>query len=276
MIIPTSLVDSLKKAHTEEKQFTFLVGAGLSAESGVPTFRGKEGYWVVGSENYHPQEMATKAMFDKKFMEVWKWYLYRISEAEKVSPNPGHYALVHFENLLKKFALISQNVDGLNLRAGSSVKRFYPIHGDLNFMRCSLECTSNLYYLPIELKARKTKEDLTEQELVLLKCPSCGALTRPHILWFDEYYNEAFYKFNSVQQIALQTDVLISIGTTGTTNLPNQVFATALHNGAIIVDINIEENPFSEALKNYKNGFSLVGKSGELLPLLYQEISVSL
>lgn len=274
MTFPAELIEKLKEAVANKKQFTFLIGAGLSAESGVPTFRGKDGFWVIGSKNYHPQEMATKQMFDIQFDEVWKWYLYRISECKDVKPNSGHYALVHFENLLDKFSLISQNVDGLNLRAGSSVQNFYPIHGDLTFMRCSEECTSNLYYLPAELKKARTKDQpLSDYDKSLLKCPNCGEVTRPHVLWFDEYYNEEFYKYNSVQHIALKTDVLFTIGTMATTNLPNQVFATAYHNGALLIDINIEENPFSDALSKSTNGYFLKGKSGEILPLLYQAIT---
>lgn len=273
MDIPKDLILKLKKAHQENKKFTFLVGAGLSAESGIPTFRGADGFWVIGSKNYHPQEMATKQMFDVEFEEVWKWYLYRISACAKAKPNSGHYALVHFENLLNNFALVSQNVDGLNLRAGTSVDNYYPIHGDLTFMRCSSNCTTSLYYLPNELKSREKNKPLSPNEIDLLKCPNCGARTRPHVLWFDEYYTEEHYRFNSVQQIALQTDVLISIGTTGTTNLPHQVFATAYQNKALMVDINIEENAFSDALSQTSNGYFLQGKSGEVLPLLYKAIT---
>lgn len=273
MNIPQELITTLKLAHKENKHFTFLIGAGLSAESGIPTFRGKDGYWIIGSKNYHPQEMATKKMFNQNFEEVWKWYLSRIVAYHDSTPNSGHYALVHFENLLGNFSLVSQNVDGLNLRAGSSVQNFYPIHGDLTFMRCVRECTKDLYYIPEDIKNKPKNSAITPENLQSLICPSCGSKTRPHVLWFDEYYNEDFYKFNSVQNIALKTNVLVSVGTTGATNLPNQIFATALHNGALMIDINIEENPFSNSLKNYKNGYFLKGKSGKILPLLYKAIS---
>jgi NAD-dependent deacetylase len=100
-----------------------LTGAGISADSGIPTFRGKEGYWTIGSKNYHPQELARLSAFRQMPDEVWSWYLYRREICNKAEPNPSHYALVELETLLtaagRKFTLVTQNVDGLHLRAGS-------------------------------------------------------------------------------------------------------------------------------------------------------------
>src|SRR5512134_2033190 len=99
-----------------------LTGAGISAESGVPTFRGKEGYWVVGSRNYMPQEMATRAMFDRA----------------PAPPNDGHRALVAIDRALgERFTLVTQNIDGLHLRAGATPERTFCIHGDAGFVRCA-------------------------------------------------------------------------------------------------------------------------------------------
>ena len=98
----------------------FLTGAGVSAESGIPTFRGQEGYWTVGSREYHPQEMATQASFTKMPRECWRWYLYRRGVCNAAQPNAGHEALVRAERALKdRFRLITQNVDGLHRRAGN-------------------------------------------------------------------------------------------------------------------------------------------------------------
>ena len=98
-----------------------LTGAGVSAESGIPTFRGREGYWTVGSTEYHPQEMATLQAFEAMPEEVWRWYLYRLGACREAQPNQAHRAIVRLEERLgDRFCLITQNVDGLHLRAGSS------------------------------------------------------------------------------------------------------------------------------------------------------------
>src|SRR5689334_10636211 len=97
-----------------------LTGAGVSAESGIPTFRGKQGYWTVGAREYHPQELATKAAFDAMPWQVWAWYLYRLGVCQRAEPNPGHHALTQLAHALPdRFSLITQNVDGLHRRAGS-------------------------------------------------------------------------------------------------------------------------------------------------------------
>src|SRR5678816_2740656 len=113
-----------------------LAGAGGSAESGIPTFRGKEGYWTIGSREYHPQELATRAAFDEMPWEVWAWYLYRRAVCRRAEPNPGHVALV------------TQNVDGLHRRAGSPDAQTFPIHGDIALMRCSDECVAERWPIP--------------------------------------------------------------------------------------------------------------------------------
>lgn len=266
-LIPKELIELLLHHKQANSHFTFLIGAGLSAESGIPTFRGDDGYWTIGSKNYHPQEIATRYMFNKHPREVWTWYLDRINGCMDAKPNSGHYALVHFENLLKNnFSLISQNVDGLNLRAGSSFDNFYPIHGDLTFMRCHFECSRTLYEIPKEIKGIKAEHVNPKS----LDCPKCGRLCRPHVLWFDESYDEEFYKLYSVLSISQKTDVLITVGTTGTTNLPNQIFEQALLNNALVVDVNPNENDFGNQLKSYDKGYTLRENSGIVLPLLYQ------
>src|SRR6185312_3235449 len=109
-----------------------LTGAGVSAESGIPTFRGKEGYWTVGSREYHPQELATHAAFTRMPWDVWAWYLHRRAVCRRAEPNAAHHALARLP-----CDLITQNVDGLHRRAGS---RPYAIHGDIDHMRCADDC----------------------------------------------------------------------------------------------------------------------------------------
>jgi NAD-dependent protein deacetylases, SIR2 family len=126
------MIEAIARRLESGGRLTVMSGAGISAESGIPTFRGTEGYWTVGSRVYHPQEMATRAMFDRSPREVWRWYLYRMGVCRQAAPNAGHRAVVDLERLLgERFTLITQNVDGLHLRAGSSPGRALQIHGNV-------------------------------------------------------------------------------------------------------------------------------------------------
>ncbi len=260
------LAKVLRKTIKSHQQLTVLTGAGISAESGIPTFRGPEGYWTMGSKEYHPQEMATWSMFSRAPLEVWKWYLYRMDVCGRAKPNRGHRALVEMETLFQdRFTLITQNVDNLHLRAGNSPERTFQIHGNIFSMRCADECRETLYPLPDGVSGKSKDQSLTADEIELLKCPACGGITRPHVLWFDETYNEVHFKFESSLKAAAQTDLLIVVGTAGATNLPNQVAALARQTGAVLVDINIEPNPFSRLALSGDKGFFLQESSGKAL-----------
>ena len=260
------LKNILRNFAKSSKRITILTGAGISAESGIPTFRGKEGYWTIGSKEYHPQEMATYRMFTKQPDEVWKWYLYRMNICKKAAPNQGHFAIAEMEKLFgSRFTLITQNVDGLHLRAGSSLKNTFQIHGNVFYMRCTDECASKIYPIPEELSGKEKGGDITETDRKLLRCPDCGKLARPHVLWFDEAYNEKYYHFHSSIQTAGETELLIIVGTSGATNLPNQVAAEVKQSGGIIIDINIEENPFTRLALSGPRGYFIKEASGSAL-----------
>jgi NAD-dependent deacetylase len=206
-----------------------LTGSGISAESGIPTFRGKDGYWTVGAREYHPQELATRAAFERMPWDVWGWYLYRRGVCRRAEPNAAHRALARLD-----CELVTQNVDGLHRRAGS--RRLYPIHGDLDRMRCAAECTLDIYAMP---------DDVTDPRAQLV-CPRCRGLARPHVLWFDESYDEPRFFFETARRLATQAKTLIVVGTSAQTNLPWQIVTTALRAGAHVIDINIEDNPFGD------------------------------
>ena len=255
---------------------TILTGAGVSADSGIPTFRGPEGYWTIGSQNYQPHEIATLAMFQRHPVEVWKWYLFRRSVCRNAEPNPGHRAISEMEGLLgDRFRLLTQNVDGLHLRAGNTLDRTYQIHGNLNYMRCSRRCSETIVPVPDDIPAKDRDSELTDDELALLACPSCGALARPHVLLWDESYDETFYRFESSMQVARQTTLLIVAGTAGATNLPNQVAATVMRRGNTLVDINIQPNVFSEAARNSPDGMFYRESSVIALPVITELIRQS-
>lgn len=250
-------------------RITVLTGAGISAESGIPTFRGPEGYWTVGSTVYQPQEMATFHMFSQQPDEVWKWYLYRRGVCAAANPNTGHLALVEMEQRFgDRFTLITQNVDGLHLRAGNTLARTYQIHGNVFYMRCSLECSEAVYPIPEAVLSKSKEDSLTETDRLHLRCPLCGARTRPHILLFDESYNEHHYHFYSSLKIARETALLIVVGTAGATNLPNQVAREVYQRDGVIIDINIESNPFAQLAQNSIRGFFIKEASATALPAL--------
>ena len=245
-----------------------LTGAGISAESGIPTFRGPEGYWTVGSREYRPEEMATHAMFLREPDEVWQWYLYRLGVCRAAEPNDGHRAVVAMEEALgDRFLLITQNVDGLHLRAGNGLERTYQIHGNIELVRCARECSGEIVPLPAGVAPKAKGEPLTDADRAALVCPRCGGRARPHVLWFDECYDEERYRFESSIAAASAADLLITVGTSGATNLPMHVGAIAARRGALLVDVNPDPNPFSE-LAERSGGRFCRGPAGEVLPAL--------
>jgi NAD-dependent deacetylase len=249
-----------------------LSGAGISAESGIPTFRGKDGYWTLGSRNYMPEEMATARMFAHAPEEVWRWYLSRFGVFRQFSPNAAHFALVDLESRFgERFALVTQNIDGLHRRAGSSVERTYCIHGDGAFVRCANECGTGLLPLP-DLGLRDAQTSLSEHEKAALHCPSCGGWLRPHVLWFDEYYDEPLYRAESAMRAAARSDLLLVVGTSGATNLPMQIGDVCLRLGSVIVDVNPEPNPFTLLAARARRGHFAKGSATDLVPRIVQAL----
>ncbi|MBW2193768.1 MAG: RNA polymerase subunit sigma, partial [Deltaproteobacteria bacterium] len=169
-----------------------------------------------------------------------------------------------------RFTLITQNVDNLHLRAGNSFDKTFQIHGNVFYMRCARECALKIYPIPKELTSRGKEDALSENDRTLLKCPKCGNSTRPHVLWFDEMYNEHYYKFQSALKAAEETALLFIVGTSGATNLPNQVAWTVHNRNGIIIDINIEENPFSKLALNSRHGAFIKEPSGRALPRILE------
>jgi NAD-dependent deacetylase len=162
-----------------------------------------EGFWTIGSREYHPQEMATRAMFNVDPESVWVWYLYRMGLCQQARPNAGHLALAEMESLLgDRFTLITQNVDNLHLLAGNSQSRTLQIHGNIFHARCASACTDKIVPLPDGLRPKGKGSRLTERERRRLTCPVCGNWIRPHVLWFDETYNERYYRFRSALEAA--------------------------------------------------------------------------
>jgi NAD-dependent deacetylase len=251
-----------------------LTGAGISAESGIPTFRGKEGYWTVGSRQYRPMELATQEAFSRLPDDVWGWYLYRRAVCRAAQPNTAHRALVDLEARLgDRFLLVTQNVDGLHLRAGSSAERTYQIHGNIDFMRCTRECTRALVPIPEALGTEWEKgASPGPREKALLVCSKCGAPSRPHVLWFDEYYDEEWYRFQSSLRAADDAAVLVVIGTSGATNLPTQMCERAARQGAELIVVDLEATPFSELAERSRGTF-VKATATEAVPAICERLA---
>lgn len=261
--------DLVRTAIQENGRITVLTGAGISAESGIPTFRGAEGFWTIGSENYQPQEMATLSMFSTHPEAVWAWYLYRMGLCKKARPNPGHLALVDMERHLKdRFSLITQNVDNLHRVAGNDPSTSFEIHGNIFRVRCAAACTDAVFPLPEALSAKEKGEPLSDEERQQLSCPHCGNWLRPHVLWFDECYNEQYYHFDTALTTAFQTRLLITVGTTGATNLPSQIVHLVYRNNGFLIDINVADNVFGDMAARSGQGVFLQMPGSQALTAL--------
>jgi NAD-dependent deacetylase len=259
------LHEIIKKVYDKKHRnlFAFLTGAGISADSGVPTYRGADGIWIKGTQFHKPEEFGTYKYFKENPEEVWQYSLFRKKMFENAQPNASHRKIVEIEDLLQeKFHLITQNIDNLHRRAGT--KRIYEIHGNNREIKCSNGC-KEVIDLPIEIEGKQIDEDLTAKDIELLKCKECGSWMRPNILWFDERYNEKTNKIFSSLKVAKNSGILFIVGTSGATNLPIAIAETTLKYGGTIVDINTEDNLFTELIKEKKNKIIIRGTSTETL-----------
>jgi len=245
---------------------TFLTGAGLSAESGIPTYRGSDGIWVKGTKYHKPEEFGTWAYFCENQEEVWQFTLFKKGMVENAIPNKSHDTIAAIEeNIPERFQLITQNVDGLHQRAGS--KNIFEIHGNYRQVRCSGDCDTVLDF-PSNIPTKEYLEDLTSVDLENLKCPNCGEWYRPNVLWFDEYYNERLFKLDSARKAAKNSGILFVLGTSGATNLPIMLAQTTLKYGGYVVDINLEDNHFTELIRKNKRKVIIRDKTSNVLPVI--------
>jgi len=218
-----------------------LTGAGISADSGVPTFRGADGLW----RNFRAEDLATPEAFERDPRLVWEWYNWRRELIAAKRPNPAHTAVVEIEQRSEDFWLITQNVDGLHRMAGS--QKLSEIHGNIWMVRCT-DCGS-------------VEENHDVPITLLPVCSRCKGLLRPHIVWFGE---SLFPEDLSRCATALRAcDVLLVIGTSGVV-YPAAGFASiAKESGAFVAEINLEPTPQSGLVD-----LSLQGRAKDLVPLL--------
>ena len=219
-----------------------LTGAGISAESGVPTFRGQGGLW----RKFRPEELANMSAFVANPKIVWEWYNWRRDLMAKVKPNPGHHALSEMENIFEHFTLITQNIDGLHYAAGS--RKMLELHGNINRNKC-VDCNS-----------------LVDDELVIDPdhipvCKKCGGKIRPDVVWFGEMLDAEI--INNAFAVAEQAELFFTIGTSAVVQSAASLPIVAKRGGATLVEINPEETPLSDLAD-----FRFAVGSGELLPEL--------
>lgn len=234
--------EALTKAIRASRHICVLTGAGVSAESGVPTFRdAMEGLW----EKHDPRKLATPEGFVEDPELVWGWYLWRRKLVRDVEPNPGHAALADLEKLAGRVTLVTQNVDGLHQRAGST--GVIEFHGNLFVDRCFLEGTV------VDTQAE------TDYEGQPPACPRCGGHVRPGVVWFGEPIPEA--ALTGSFAAARDCDVFLSVGTSSEIYPAAGLFDIARSAGAVTVEINPD---VTEQTAHFD--YVLSGKSGEVLP----------
>ncbi|CAN5713125.1 NAD-dependent deacylase [soil metagenome] len=238
--IPPQLVEDLNDA----RSVVALTGSGISAESGVPTFRDAQtGLWA----QYDPQQLATPEAFMRDPDLVWEWYEWRRKLVGEAEPNPGHYALAELERKVPNFTLATQNVDGLHRRAGS--ENVQELHGNILRTVCSAE--------------RIEVEPLGNEKSPV--CPNCGAPLRPNVVWFGEMLPECIMEASA--EAARNCDVFLSVGTSSLVYPAASLPYEALSAGATVVEVNLEETPLTT-----RADYTLFGRAGEVLPALLSSV----
>jgi NAD-dependent deacetylase len=223
-----------------------LTGAGISAESGVPTFRDAQtGLW----SRFKPEELATPEAFRRNPKLVWQWYAARRARVATVAPNPGHQALAAWERRVPEFLLATQNVDGLHQRAGS--RRVVELHGNLTRTKCFEE--------NVEV------EQWTDTGEEPPRCPRCGGWLRPDVVWFNEMLPPD--AFETALAAAQHCQVFFSIGTSTLVYPAASLPQEALAAGAAVVEVNPQQTPLTRCATHF-----LQGPAGQVLPALLRAV----
>lgn len=226
----------------EARSVVVLTGAGISAESGVPTFRDAQtGLWA----KYNPEDLATPEAFQRDPKLVWKWYAWRRERVQNVSPNPGHMALLDMEHRVPSFTLVTQNVDNLHHRAGS--RNIIELHGNITRVKC--------------FEKNHPAEHWSEQSGVPPRCARCGSDLRPDVVWFGESLPDGL--FEQAHAAAARCDLLFSIGTSSLVYPAASLPLAALERGATVIEV----NPSATSLSTHAH-YSLRERAGDFLPQL--------
>jgi NAD-dependent deacetylase len=242
--IDKSLIDTLRKVDS----IVFFTGAGISSESGIPTFRGKDGIW----NKIKPEELANFNAFIRNPEMVWEWYNHRKKIIHEAKPNAAHLTIAEMQNHFKNVTVVTQNIDNLHRRAGS--KTIFELHGNIERNFC-INCKK--YY----------NEELDFSGGVP-KC-ECGGLIRPDVVWFGEYLPED--QFLGGEKAAINSDVFFVVGTSAVVYPAAGLVYTAKQSGATVVEVNIEETALTSIAD-----YSYFGKAGEILPGILEEFKLGI
>jgi NAD-dependent deacetylase len=226
------------------KSIVFFTGAGISAESGISTFRGAGGIW----NKLKPEELASMDGFMKNPEMVWEWYKYRKEVIHKTQPNAGHIAIAQFQDIIPEVTVVTQNIDNLHRRAGS--KNIFELHGNIEKNYC-MKCKKR-YDGDIDLSAK-------------VPVCECGGMIRPDIVWFGEYLPED--QFIGSEKAVRNCDVFVAAGTSAVVYPAAGLIYAAKEAGAYIIEINIEETEISAFAD-----ISYFEKTGTVLPRLLNDL----
>ena len=238
----TQAISRLIPLLRQAEKIVILTGSGISAECGIPTFRGDDGLW----KTYRAEELATPSAFHSNPELVWEWYDWRRGLMGPKEPNPGHRVLARWEKTFPEFTLITQNIDGLHQKAGSV--NILELHGNIWKMRCVQEGTI------------RENRDTPLREIPPL-CPDCGHLMRPHVVWFGESLDMGILQQSS--QLSSSCDAMFVIGTSAVVQPAASLPLAATQAGATVIEVNPEPTPLTPYV-----AFSFRGKSGEVLPAI--------
>ena len=247
-------IAKLDAAISAARSLCVLTGAGVSAESGIPTFRGPEGLW----KNYRMEELATPAAFARNPMLVWEWYAWRRERMREAQPNLAHYALAEMEKQFAQrtgasFTLVTQNIDGLHERAGS--RNIFRLDGSVWNLRCT-DCGSERedYSVPMNPFPPLCANEGSEGGC-------CNEMMRPGVVWFGEVLPEAALRESL--EAAVASDLFLVVGTSALVYPAATLPLVAKQQGARLIEINPELTPLSEVAD-----LTLTGKAGEVLGAL--------
>lgn len=229
----------------EADSVVFFTGAGISAESGISTFRGTDGIW----NKLKPEELASFDAFLKNPDLVWEWYQYRRHIVNKAKPNAAHLAIAEMQDYFKNVTVVTQNVDNLHSRAGS--RTVYELHGNIERNYC------------IKCRTEYNSPDFASDKVP--RCEKCGGLIRPDIVWFGEMLPEE--DFSASEEAAEKCDIMFAIGTSAVVYPAARIPILAKRFGSYLVEVNLEETELS-SLADYV----LLGKAGEILPGIFDEV----
>jgi NAD-dependent deacetylase len=236
------MLDRVASWITAADRIVVLTGAGISAESGVPVFRGAGGLW----RQFRPEQLATPEAFHRQPELVWEWYLWRRARIAAAEPNAGHHAIARWQRDREGVTLLTQNVDGLHARAGSP--QMIELHGNLWRVRCAHGCSGTQL------------DDPAEPPRTLLRC-ACGAWLRPDVVWFGESLHAG--ALAAASEAVAAANLVLVVGTSAMVYPVAALPRMARQHRVRVVEINVDDTPLSAEVDAV-----LRGPAGEILPAL--------